>query len=768
MRDNIVRAVTLLGCAIPLVSSSQHTHRTQELELRPSASSPSLPGNFGLTIAAQPSSLDPSAPNATLILQAAIDASFDTQAVSANWSFITDGQVPRGISTNFSIGSSTLQVPISPNTTTFTAVVVAFNTTSMQNVSMPITLYSLAASTVVGGSVAVLECGPASLVTSLMSGGLCPLAPGDTWIGSGCGVDSLQRNVLTMSVGPDNCTFSTRNATLVDIFSLLDAHAVPVASDSDASTTGSLQLDWALQQPAPLLSTADASLSLDAASFNFAPSAVLGARVTASGFQSLTLQLIGTTSIFTSLHGSADATVNITSNPIILGTAQLGTYRFMVDIVPIVVVPTVQVSAYAVYNAAASVSAQIPAATVSAAASVGFAWTQASGFTSLNAFDMSGSVGDGVLEITGTSCSASVSVVLSISLSVALDDLVTLNAAWNPTVVGTYAVPPPVAAYGQHTNCACAGDGTANAWLGVGMTAPVTIGVDTIFGPHDDWEIEDTTGKLLGGQCIAAVEACAAASNCTAYCPASAFLFSGQMNNVIAVNGTIDVTQSYTHSAWVNPWDYGNDIMPVTCDKFWGCSSFNADNSGGLFLHVNQWQTSNGIVCTEIVNTQQAGCGGACGGQPVPLNTWTLITNVFDASTGTSEVFFNGQLMGSGQMNGVRSLSEASSFYIGSCYQNDDGPTTQRGNFDGLINDVTHFTYAMTAQQVLAFYQQKQVNGSDVDLMAWYPAPPAARHSTHVPNQATGTTGEFDGVFSSPAYATCTVSSSGQCQCTQA
>jgi hypothetical protein len=166
--------------------------------------------------------------------------------------------------------------------------------------------------------------------------------------------------------------------------------------------------------------------------------------------------------------------------------------------------------------------------------------------------------------------------------------------------------------------------------------------------------------------------------------------FGGVSDWIVLDNNTLlNGKTAFSLSVWVYP--------TATQQLYAGIIGYHTANDEAVKLHfggtpannqvtIGVFEPGNTAITTSSVNS-------------VPLNTWTHIVVVGDASLSNVNLYINGTLDNDSVSGNMTSISQGSDFYIGT----GSGATTSR-EFQGRISSVSIFDYALSTTQITTLY----------------------------------------------------------------
>ncbi|MDI3496549.1 MAG: hypothetical protein PWQ35_570, partial [Patescibacteria group bacterium] len=158
-----------------------------------------------------------------------------------------------------------------------------------------------------------------------------------------------------------------------------------------------------------------------------------------------------------------------------------------------------------------------------------------------------------------------------------------------------------------------------------------------------------------------------------------------ESNDYIFINRSMDIVDTYTASAWVKP-DFSN---PNSDHITFGFSVFSNDNHYPLWLTVK----IDGSVVVRSWTSNNSGYQTGSG--LITENNWHHIV-VTAVKGGETKIYVDGKLKNVFINDGVGTWTNR--FFIGELRNN------RNLNFDGLIDDVGLYNYALTEEEVKNLY----------------------------------------------------------------
>jgi hypothetical protein len=250
-------------------------------------------------------------------------------------------------------------------------------------------------------------------------------------------------------------------------------------------------------------------------------------------------------------------------------------------------------------------------------------------------------------------------------------------------------------------------DPTGHLWFTAGTSGGGLVTTRSLAGsvakPTEAWSLADAT-------CTSAASA-TGLDNATAHggvtCGAPvtdakgvskpAFGFNGTDTDLTTAGPVLNTTSSFSVSAWV-------DVAKSSTTVNFEAVSQSGIVASGFVLgyHGSSWLCGGGQSWWFwIPSTDAPGVGGICASSAAnsaATNTWTLLTGVFDSSTGAMSLYVNGALAGTATDTAPWNSSGA--LTIGNMHYNSTGYDW----FPGHISDVRATNTALTSAQVAAIY----------------------------------------------------------------
>jgi hypothetical protein len=170
-----------------------------------------------------------------------------------------------------------------------------------------------------------------------------------------------------------------------------------------------------------------------------------------------------------------------------------------------------------------------------------------------------------------------------------------------------------------------------------GPSAPAVPSLNASLELH--WRLADGAGTTaadsgprgIAGHVAGPVKFGPAHGGAAVFTPASGQIKGG----AITASGVLDTTKSFTVSEWVY------QTTPTTPTKY--VSVFSQDGpaySAFFFTYSTAQQTW--FFGRSLSDTANNGTDESWGWAPTPLNTWVLLTGVYDATAGTVTLYVNG------------------------------------------------------------------------------------------------------------------------------
>jgi len=164
--------------------------------------------------------------------------------------------------------------------------------------------------------------------------------------------------------------------------------------------------------------------------------------------------------------------------------------------------------------------------------------------------------------------------------------------------------------------------------------------------------------------------------------------FDSASSNWIELNDSniLNGLTAFSVSLWLNP--------SATQAAYTSPFSFKSANTEYLKLNFGATPSNNQL---EIAFRNSATATATSSVNSIPLNTWTNVIVVFDASSSLS-LYVNGSLDGQDTSGLPTSVAQSTNIYIGT----DAGNTTRI--FNGKIDHVAIFDYALSSSQITTLY----------------------------------------------------------------
>jgi hypothetical protein len=191
----------------------------------------------------------------------------------------------------------------------------------------------------------------------------------------------------------------------------------------------------------------------------------------------------------------------------------------------------------------------------------------------------------------------------------------------------------------------------------------------------------------------------------------------------------LNTTASYSVSAWVKLTSTAGDAVAVSqagtnLGAFF--LGYDANKTGWCFYGYN----------ADVPSSSLTNWPGVCPTTDHPtLNTWTLLTGVYDASAKTRALYVNGTLIGTG--SDTTAFATSGALTIGDERYN----SAQAFNFPGQISDVQIYPRALTATEASAIYN---TNNANITITPPYAGP----HTLYI--YAVDAAGDVSGATSYP------------------
>ncbi len=178
----------------------------------------------------------------------------------------------------------------------------------------------------------------------------------------------------------------------------------------------------------------------------------------------------------------------------------------------------------------------------------------------------------------------------------------------------------------------------------------------------------------------------------------NALQFDGTLDNVTLPASVINGLTNFTFETWVNPSRYSS---------FQRIFDFGINTSYYMLLTLNNGKPffaieRNGTYPQVAARTE------------IPLNTWTHLALVLDASANTATLYINGQAANSGSMSNLTpsSLGTITTAYLGTGFYADP-------NFQGKMDEVRIWNTARSSSDIASNYLNELV-GNETGLVAYY------------------------------------------------
>jgi gliding motility-associated-like protein len=178
----------------------------------------------------------------------------------------------------------------------------------------------------------------------------------------------------------------------------------------------------------------------------------------------------------------------------------------------------------------------------------------------------------------------------------------------------------------------------------------------------------------------------------------NALHFDGTGDNVTLPASVINGLTNFTFETWVNPSRY---------TSFQRIFDFGINTSYYMLLTLN-----NGIPFFAI--ERNGTYPKVSARTEIPLNTWTHLALVLDASANTATLYINGQAANSGSMSNLTpsSLGTITTAYLGTGFYADP-------NFQGKMDEVRIWNTARSSSDIASNYLNELV-GNETGLVAYY------------------------------------------------
>jgi hypothetical protein len=250
-------------------------------------------------------------------------------------------------------------------------------------------------------------------------------------------------------------------------------------------------------------------------------------------------------------------------------------------------------------------------------------------------------------------------------------------------------------------------DATGHLWLTPGVSGGGLATTRSLAGsvaqPTEAWSLADascTTAASATGRTNASAHggvSCGTSVTDAKGVAKPAFGFNGTDADLTTAGPVLNTTADFTVSAWVNL------AKTSTTSNFEAVSQAGIADSGFVLgYHESNWLCGGGQSWWFWIPSADApGAGGTCASSAtnsVATNTWTMLTGVYSASSGTMSLYVNGALAGTAKDTAPWNSSGA--LAIGNMHYNN----TAYDWFPGHISDVRVSNTALTASQVAAVY----------------------------------------------------------------
>ncbi len=177
----------------------------------------------------------------------------------------------------------------------------------------------------------------------------------------------------------------------------------------------------------------------------------------------------------------------------------------------------------------------------------------------------------------------------------------------------------------------------------------------------------------------------------------NALMFDGDNDNVTLPASVANGLTNFTFETWVNPSRYSS---------FQRLFDFGINTSYYMLFTVNNGKPLFGIATPGNFPNVQSRTN-------IPLNSWSHLAVVLDASAQTATIYINGQAAISGSMPlNPSSLGTINTAYLGTGFYADP-------NFQGKMDEVRIWSTARTASEIADNYQNELV-GDETGLVAYY------------------------------------------------
>ena len=171
-----------------------------------------------------------------------------------------------------------------------------------------------------------------------------------------------------------------------------------------------------------------------------------------------------------------------------------------------------------------------------------------------------------------------------------------------------------------------------------------------------------------------------------------ALTFAGSNESVsVPDTAALDLAGSWTVSGWVN-----FSSLPGAGNVAWIVEKTNASNQGNYSIgYENKFIDGNSTLM--VYYTSSGGSTYVEDPSPISLNTWYLVTGVWDSSSQYLYLYINGSLVSAGYTGAAPQTGSGVPLYIGNSQYNNSG-------LDGVIDDVHVYNRALSASEVYALY----------------------------------------------------------------
>lgn len=238
---------------------------------------------------------------------------------------------------------------------------------------------------------------------------------------------------------------------------------------------------------------------------------------------------------------------------------------------------------------------------------------------------------------------------------------------------------------------------TTNTYDAMGNTLSQTLYGDASGHPSGWWKLDQNSGTTVTDASGTTVTD---AANGVTWGD-SAAAFAGTSGQQIATNGPVlDTTASYTVSAWVNMASLPTHNATVVAQ--------NGTTNSAFMLQYNYAHTSAPLWSMEqtSADTTSPTFPSAYSTAVPTANAWTHLVGTYNAATGTSQVYVNGALSGSG--TNTAPWSASGPLTIGAAKYN--GNATDF--LPGSVSNVQVYPRALSSADVTTLYGNGRTGGT--------------------------------------------------------